>query len=90
LFLNGRFATNYRERLYIDGSFLAFEKDYHIPTQTNRIWFNWKKDPYLVNKGLADFIKTVPKDFIWNLFMMGSQYAKYMDQQGDFTNLVKR
>ena len=90
MFLNGRFATNYRQRLYIDGSFLAFKRDYHLPLRKNTIWLDWKKDPSLANKGLVDFIKTVPKDFILELFCMGIKYAEYMDQRGDFYNLDRR
>jgi len=101
LFLDSKLTTNFRGKPHIDGSFMAQPTDYHqlfipsscssVDAQINKniIFLDWKKDPILSDRNLADAVAVISKQGIWDLLDRGRSYASSMEKRGDFDLLLR-
>lgn len=99
LFLDGKFASNYRGFLHIDGSFLSTpadhlcgdsgEQTYESATVAPFLVFDFQHDPILKGRK-EDFVKLASEDGIRSLLDRGMEYAYGLEQEGCFVNLPKK
>jgi predicted patatin/cPLA2 family phospholipase len=90
-FLNGKLTTKFRNRRYIDGSFLASRNDYQdVNDDANAIVLDYKKDLAYKNKGLFEFVKAASPDGIYRMIEDGYNYAQGQDQLGAYETLLPR
>lgn len=91
-FLDSKFTATFREKPFIDGSFLAREEDYH-PTQSirskNSLFVDYRLDPTYQSQSLLSFIEAVNPDAIFNMLEDGKRYAKIMEEKGSFAQLKR-
>jgi hypothetical protein len=55
----------------------------------NIITIDWTKDPVMQSKQGLDFIEALSPDGIYGLLEQGKEYARYMEEQGEFKHLKK-
>ena len=100
LFLDGKFASNYRDSLHIDGSFLSTPADhlsgvaqwqqYESSTYAAPfIVFDFQHDPFMKARK-REFVKLSSEDGIRSLLDRGMEYAYGLEQQGCFVHLPKK
>jgi hypothetical protein len=93
-FLDGKLTATFRNQPHIDGSFLSKPRDYEPhDKEGNKIprllVMDWRKDPYMQGKGGLDIVEALSYDGIWGLMEQGKNYARVMEEQGDFVCLKK-
>ena len=94
--MDGKITSSFRNAPYIDGSFLS--KDHHyfgtkaeddgeeLPSDV--IVVDWKRDPIMEKKSL-EFVRLTSKDGIWDMIEQGKNYAKILEERGEFESLPK-
>lgn len=97
LFLDGKVASNYRDSLHIDGSFLSTPGD-HLASNPDEqqckfdapfLAFDFHHDPMLKARG-KEFVKLASEDGIRSMMDRGMEYAYGLEREGCFSNLPKR
>lgn len=100
LFLDGKFASHYRDSLHIDGSFLSTPADhlcYDSNEQTHEsatsaapfLVFDFQHDPIMRGRK-KEFVKLASEDGIRSLLDRGMEYAYGLEQEGCFVHLPKK
>ena len=99
LFLDGKFASHYRDSLHIDGSFLSKVAD-HLSGDSNEqthesatvapfLVFDFQHDPIMKGRK-KEFVKLASEDGIRSLLDRGVEYAYGLEQEGCFMHLPKK
>jgi predicted acylesterase/phospholipase RssA len=88
-FLDGKLYTKFREKRYIDGSFLAQPHHYVPDDRQDALVLNYADDPAYHGTGLLDFVEAVNPDGIYNMLRDGKRFAKRLEEQGAFQILPK-
>lgn len=89
-FLDGKLTSEFRNKMYIDGSFLASERDYSSGdpcTTTKTLVLDYNRDPAYASANLFDFVTAFSPDTIWNILEDGKRYAKYLEERGELEGL---
>lgn len=92
-FLDGKLTTTFREKPYIDGSFLSKGSDYFSDGETRNqkiLKLDWRKDEVLKSKRGFDIVEALSPQGIWGLVDQGKSYARDMEQRGGFKHLERR
>jgi hypothetical protein len=90
-FLNGKWTTRYRDMRCIDGSFLTRDRDYMQPgdSSAHYIILDHVLDVKHNQKGFLDVIKALSPDGIYQLIEDGKEYAKELEERGEFALLTR-
>jgi Patatin-like phospholipase len=99
-FLDGELTSSFRNRRYIDGSFLAKSEDYH-PTPTvlqqpqqksspSTLILGHNMDPRYKTMSMFSFVEAASPDGIYKMLEDGKLYAKSLEEQGKLDFLPKR
>jgi predicted acylesterase/phospholipase RssA len=88
-FLDGKLYTKFREKRYIDGSFLAQPCHYVPDERQDALVLNYADDPAYQGTGLLDFVEAVNPEGIYNILRDGKRFAKHLEEQGAFQILPK-
>ena len=89
-FLDGKITSNFRDRPYIDGSFLASARDYHplsLPSKTFVVDF--KRDPAYKAKNYLQAVEALSPDGIYQMIEDGKRYAAQLEEQGGLERFPK-
>jgi len=92
LFLDGKFTSQYRDSLHIDGSFLSTPADHLIgrnEKQLEFLVFDFQHDPIMKGRK-REFVKLASEDGIRSLLDCGMEYAFGLEREGCFVNLPKK
>ena len=97
LFLDGKFASHYRDSLHIDGSFLSTPAhhlnlcgDSDSATSTAPfLVFDFQHDPIMRGRK-KEFVRLASEDGIRSLLDRGMEYAYGLEQEGCFVHLPKK
>lgn len=93
-FLNSKLTATFRDRQYIDGSFLARAKDYKCNARNVKssqpLILNYSLDPSYQSRRLSSFVNAVNPDGIYKMLEDGKRYARTMEEQGIFSSLTKK
>lgn len=88
-FLDGKLYTKFREKRYIDGSFLAQSYHYVPDERQDALVLNYADDPAYQSIGLLDFVEAVNPDGIYKILRDGERFAKRLEEQGAFQIIPK-
>lgn len=95
-FLDSKLTATFRDRPYIDGSFLARAEDYHAPTTNakssynNTLVLDYNQDPLYQSQSLLSFVEAVTQDGIYKMLEDGKRYASVMEERGMLSILKKK
>jgi hypothetical protein len=89
-FLDSKLTSNFRDRPYIDGSFLAQSNDYVTPKQSSNVLvLDYNQDPLYQSTSFLSFIEAVNPDGIYKLLEDGKRYASGLEERGMLSMLPK-
>jgi hypothetical protein len=90
-FLDGKLTSSFRDRHYIDGSFLASQRDYHSRRKSSStLVFDYKEDPFHRSRSLIDAVEALSPKGIHELLEDGKRFAKLLEEQGKLELLSKK
>jgi len=89
-FLDGKVTSNFRNRPYIDGSFLASSRDYP-PLTVSKTTFvvDFKRDPVYRSKSLLNAVQALSPDGIYHMIEDGKTYAALLEEQDGLERFPK-
>ena len=82
LFLDGKWAAQFRSGPYVDGSFLSNQADYEPTNNRETLYLSHRNDERYRAKGLLSFVNAVNPEGIYEMIEDGKAYAKILDEQG--------
>ena len=103
-FLDSKWTATLRGKPYVDGSFWLFQDpQLFLPKRKNEInspnndnqdrnilVVDYSKDPQFQDRTLLDAVKVITPDSIRQILEQGKQYAKRMEEEGQFEFLSKQ
>jgi predicted acylesterase/phospholipase RssA len=88
-FLDSKLTQTFRDRPYIDGSFLSRTRDYEKESANTTLVVDYNHAVEYQNQGLLSFVDLVSAEGIYKMLEDGKQHAKSMEEQGMFEKLQK-
>jgi predicted acylesterase/phospholipase RssA len=89
-FLDSKLTANFRDRPYIDGSFLAQSNDYVTKkSSSNVLVLDYNQDPLYQSTSFLSFIEAVNPDGIYKILEDGKRYASGLEERGMLSMLPK-